>query len=56
VRERRPQVARIRYTKQQDRRYLDYERIGLPLSEDGKAVSMILFAYAFDTEFLNAVS
>ena len=56
VRERRPQVARIRYTKQQDRRYLDYERIGLPLSEDGKAVSMILLGYAFDTEFLNAVS
>ena len=56
VRERRPQVARIRYIKQQDGRYLDYERIGLPLSEDGKAVTMILLAYAFDTEFLNAVS
>jgi hypothetical protein len=56
VRERRPQVVRVRFVKQTDHRYLDYERIGLPLSEDGKAVNMILCAFAFDREFLNAVS
>jgi hypothetical protein len=56
VRERRPQVVRVRFIKQTDGRSLDYERIGLPLSEDGKAVSMILCAFAFDKEFLNAVT
>lgn len=56
VRECRPQVVRVRFVKQTDGRYLEYERIGLPLSEDGKAVNMILCAFAFDREFLNAVS
>ena len=56
VQERRPQSARIRYTKQQDYRYVDYERIGLPLSEDGKEVTTILLAYAFDIEFMNAAA
>ena len=50
VRECRPQVFRIRFTKR-DGRYLEYERIGLPLSEDGKTVNMLLFAYAFDKAF-----
>ena len=46
----RPQVFRIRFTKR-DGRYLEYERIGLPLSDDGKTVNMLLFAYAFDRVF-----
>jgi hypothetical protein len=50
VRECRPQVFRIRFTKR-DGRCLEYERIGLPLSEDGKTVNMLLFAYAFDKVF-----
>ena len=56
VRECRPQVVRVRFVKQTDGRSLEYERIGLPLSDDGKAVNMILCALAFDREFLNAVS
>jgi len=56
ARECRPQAARIRFTKQQDERYVDYERIALPLSEDGRTVNMILCAYAYRRVCLNAVS
>ena len=56
ARECRPQFARIRFTKQQDERYVDYERIALPLSEDGRTVNMILCAYAYRRVRLNAVS
>lgn len=56
VQECRPQAVRIRFTKQQDECYLDYERIALPLSEDGRTVNMILCAYAFRRPCLNAVS
>ena len=56
VRERRAQVVRARFTKHRDGRYVDYERIGLPLSEDGKAVSRILCAYAYHEECFNAAS
>ena len=47
VRECRPQVIRARYTKQRDGRRIEFERIALPLSEDGKTVNMILCAYDF---------
>jgi hypothetical protein len=47
VRECRPQVIRARYTKQRDGRRIEFERIALPLSEDGKTVNMILCAYAY---------
>jgi hypothetical protein len=51
VKECRPHVARVRYTKQGDGRLLDYERIGLPLSDDGKAVNMVICVFAFEREF-----
>ena len=56
ARECRPQFARIRFTKQQDERYVDYERIALPLSDDGRTVNMILCAYAYRRVCLNAVT
>ena len=48
VRERKPNVLRARYVKVSDRRYLDYERIALPLSADGDTINMILCAYHVD--------
>ncbi len=44
-------VARSRYTKKSDRRRVEYERILLPLSEDGETVNMILCAYAIETAY-----
>ena len=52
----RVQVVRARFNKRRDGRNVDYERIGLPLSEDGKAVTMILCAYAYHEECFNAAS
>jgi hypothetical protein len=46
VRDCTPNVIRARYSKVHDGRYLDYERIALPLSADGKRVNMILCGYA----------
>ena len=40
-----PNAIRARYTKVHDGRHLDYERIALPLSADGKCVNMILCGY-----------
>jgi hypothetical protein len=51
VTECRPVVARVRYTKQRDGRRLEYERIALPVSDDGKAVKMIMFVFAFEKAF-----
>ena len=51
VTECRPQVARVRYTKQQDGRLHEYERIFLPLSDDGKAVNALMLVFAFEKEF-----
>jgi hypothetical protein len=45
VRERRPQAVRVQLRKQVDGRRIEYERIGLPLSEDGAAVNMILCGF-----------
>ena len=45
VREKRPNTLRARFTKNTDGRYLDYERIALPLSDDGEHVHMILCGY-----------
>jgi hypothetical protein len=45
VREKRPNMLRARFTKHTDGRYLDYERIALPLSNDGENVGMILCGY-----------
>lgn len=56
VRECRPQVIWARYTKQRDGRCIEFERIALPLSQDGKTVNMILCAYAFRRPCLDAVS
>ena len=50
VTECRPQVARVRYTKQRDGRLLEYERIALPVSDDGKAVNMLMFAFSFENQ------
>jgi len=51
VKECRPHVARVQYTKQGDGRLLDYQRITLPLSDDGKTVNMLLCVFAFEKEF-----
>jgi hypothetical protein len=40
-----PNVIHARFTKIEDGRYLDYERIALPLSDDGEHVNMILCGY-----------
>jgi hypothetical protein len=44
-------VGRSQYTKKSDQRRVEYERILLPLSEDGETVNMILCAYAIETAF-----
>ena len=41
----------LRYSKQRDGRLLEYERIALPVSDDGKAVNMLMFVFAFEKEF-----
>ncbi len=43
--------GRSRYTKKGDRRHIEYERILLPLSEDGETVNMILCGYAIETAY-----
>jgi hypothetical protein len=48
VRERRPNTLRARFTKHTDGRYLDYERMALPLSDDGEHVNMILCGYTIN--------
>ena len=53
VEEGRPQAVRIRLTKR-DGRHVEYERIGLPITKDGKTVTMFLFAYAFEREVFPA--
>ena len=45
AREKRPNTLRARFTKHNDGRFLDYERIALPLSNDGDRVNMILCGY-----------
>ena len=45
VSECRPNVIHAKFTKETDDRYLAYERIALPLSADGKVVSLILCGY-----------
>ena len=51
VTECRPLVARVRYTKQRDGRPIEYERILLPVSDDGKTVNIVLCVFAFEKEF-----
>lgn len=41
----RPKIARVRFTKSLDGRFVQYERIALPLSDDGKTVNMLLLGY-----------
>ena len=48
VRNGAPNVIDARFAKIADARYLDYERIALPLSNDGKHVNMILCGYALN--------
>jgi hypothetical protein len=49
--ERRPQSVRVRFTKQRDGRYLEYERLGLPLSEDGTTVNMLFLGFVIEKAF-----
>lgn len=51
VRECSPLAVRTRFTKTGDQRYVQYERIGLPLSEDGSTVNMILFGFAVEKAY-----
>jgi len=46
VRKCRAQAVRVQLSKQKERRYLEYERIALPLSQDGVRVNMILCGFA----------
>jgi len=46
VRECRPQTVLVQLTKSGERRHLEYERIALPLSQDGASVNMILCGFA----------
>ena len=46
VRECRPQTVRTTLWKRADERYIEYERIGLPLSDNGTRVNMILCGFA----------
>jgi len=46
VRECRPQAVRAHLWKKTDQRHIEYERIGLPLSENGSSVNMILCGFA----------
>jgi hypothetical protein len=48
VRECRPVAVRISLTKSEDRRHIDYERIWLPLSQDGIRVTMLLGGVAVE--------
>ncbi|HLZ03980.1 MAG TPA: PAS domain-containing protein [Bradyrhizobium sp.] len=51
VRERRPNVLRAKFAKDTDGRYLEYERIALPLSANGETVNMILCGYHVERAF-----
>jgi len=42
----RPQTVLVQLIKQGERRHLEYERIALPLSQDGVSVNMILCGFA----------
>ena len=51
VRERRANVLRAKFARETDDRYLEYERIALPLSADGETVNMILCGYHVERAF-----
>jgi hypothetical protein len=51
IAERRPQSVRVRFTKQRDGRFLEYERLGLPLSEDGTTVNMLFLGFVIEKAF-----
>jgi hypothetical protein len=51
VDERRISVARIRFVKTSDGRYLQYERVLLPLSDDGETVNMLLLGYVMERAY-----
>jgi hypothetical protein len=53
VRECRVQVVRARFTKQNGARFLEYERIGFPLSADGATVNMLMFGFVVEAAFEN---
>ncbi len=50
-RECRPAMARVRLVKASDGRYIQYERVALPLSDDGRAANMILAGYVAERAF-----
>jgi hypothetical protein len=51
VDERRISVALIRFVKATDGRYLQYERVLLPLSDDGETVNMLLLGYVMERAY-----
>jgi hypothetical protein len=51
VRERRPNVLRVKFTKDTDDRHLEYERVALPLSGDGETVNMVFCGYHVERAF-----
>jgi len=51
VRERRPNVLRAKFAQETNDRYLEYERIALPLSADGETINMILCGYHVERAF-----
>ena len=51
VRDCRPVTARAHFVKDSDGRYIEYERVALPLSDDGHAVNMILAGYVAERAF-----
>jgi hypothetical protein len=44
-------VVRSRFTKHRDGRHVEYERITLPLSDDGRTVNMLLCGYAVEKAY-----
>jgi hypothetical protein len=51
VRDCKMHVGRMRFTKKGDNRRIEYERILLPLSNDGSTVSMILCGYVIEKAY-----
>jgi hypothetical protein len=51
VRQCRPTMTLIKMTKRDDGRFLQFERLGLPLSADGKRVNMLLFGFAVEAAY-----
>jgi hypothetical protein len=51
VRDWRPHVVRVQLKRADDRRRIEYERVWLPLSADGKTVNMLLGGVAVEIAY-----